>query len=81
MRRNLKAHMFAAACALTLFASAPSSAAVLSTAADLNVDGAFASSLVQKTTLHAPKGSKCIKWTRTWNTRHGVARRRCVQWR
>jgi hypothetical protein len=53
----------------------------LSTGANLNVDGASASSFIQKTTLHAPAGHKCIKWTRTWNPRHGVARRRCVQWR
>lgn len=81
MRRNLKTHLIAVACASVLFASSPSGAAILSTGANLNVDGASASSFIQKTTLHAPAGHKCIKWTRTWNTRHGVARRRCVQWR
>jgi hypothetical protein len=81
MRRNLKTYLFAAACASLFFASAPSGAAVLSTAADPNVEEAFASSFVQTTTMHAPAGKRCIKWTRTWNRRHGVARRRCVQWR
>ena len=64
MRRNLKTHLFAVTCASVLFASSPSGAAVLSTTADLNVDGASASSFIQKTTLHAPAGRKCIKWTR-----------------
>ena len=81
MRLHIKTHFIAAACASLLFASSPSGAAVLSTAADPNVSEAFASSFLQKTTMHAPAGSKCVKWTRTWNRRHGVARRRCVQWR
>lgn len=81
MRRNLKTYLLAAACASLFLASAPSGAAVLSTAADRNVDEAFASSFVQQTKMHAPAGKRCLKWTRTWNTRHGVARRRCVQWR
>lgn len=81
MRRDLKTHLFAITCASVLFASTPSDSAVLSTAGDLNVNRASDFSLLHKATLHAPHGSKCIKWTRTWNTRHGVARRRCVQWR
>lgn len=81
MRRNLKTHLFAVTCASVLFASSPSGSAVLSTTADLNVDGASASHFVQKATMHAPANKRCIKWTRTWNPRHGIARRRCVQWR
>ena len=56
MRRNLKTYLFATVCASLFFGLAPSGAAVLSTAADLNVDEAFASSFVQKATMHAPAG-------------------------
>ena len=56
MRRNLKTHLFAVPCASVLFASSPSGAAILSNGADLNVDGASASSFIQETTLHAPAG-------------------------
>ena len=80
MCRDLKTHLFAVTCASFLFASSPSGSAVLSTAANLDVDGVSAD-FVQKATLHPPANTKCIKWTRTWNTRHGFARRRCVQWR
>ncbi len=38
--------------------------------------------LIQQITSHqAASGKKCLKWSRRWNTRHGVGRRRCVHWK
>jgi hypothetical protein len=65
-----------------LFLIAPTSeATALSAATDLSEQGASPSSLVQQVSHGAPAGTRCMKWTRRWNTRHGFGHRRCVQWR
>jgi hypothetical protein len=78
---NLKAPLFASVCGALLLVATPSISAVLSGAADLREEGASTSSLVQQVSHGAPAGKRCVKWTRRWNTRHGVGHRRCVQWR
>lgn len=62
-----------------LFASTASDATILSGLSGESA-GVSAPPLVQQAT-HIPAGSRCIKWTRRWNTRHGFGHRRCVQWR
>lgn len=79
MHSLLKAHLFGAVCGAVLFTAAPSDAAALSAADDLSK--AYAPPLVQQISHGAPAGARCVKWTRRWNTRHGVGHRRCVQWR
>jgi len=47
----------------------------------LQESNGLTSPLQQIRAVHPATGRHCLKWTRTWNTRHGVARRRCVHWR
>jgi hypothetical protein len=75
----LKASLLGAACSALLFSATPSNAAALSSADDLGKTSALP--LVQQISHGAPAGARCVKWTRRWNTRHGVGHRRCVQWR
>jgi len=77
---HCKGIIFGGFCALLLFAAAPASAAMLFSPTALD-DGASASSLIQTVSHPTPAGARCVKWTRRWNTRHGVGHRRCVQWR
>ncbi len=81
MPKDMKAALFGALCGGLLIAASPSNSAVLSNAADLRADRVSASSLVEQVAHGAPAGSRCVKWTRRWNTRHGFGHRRCVQWR
>jgi hypothetical protein len=77
MKPSLKASLFGAACGMLLFA-VPSEAGTLPS----GVSQEDVATLSQVTLTHAaPAGARCIKWTRRWNTRHGVGHRRCVQWR
>jgi hypothetical protein len=75
---RFKGIMFGGFCASMLFAAAPASAAALSNPAALD-EVASASSLVQTVHHTTPAGATCVKWTRRWNTSHGVGHRRCVQ--
>jgi hypothetical protein len=77
---RFKGMIFGGFCAALFFAAAPASAGVLSSPAALD-EGASVSSLVQTVHHTTPAGARCVKWTRRWNTRHGVGHRRCVQWR
>jgi hypothetical protein len=77
MGNNLKASLLGAACGMLLFA-APSVAGTLPS----GVSHEDVSALAPTTLVHAaPAGATCLKWTRRWNTRHGVGKRRCIQWR
>jgi hypothetical protein len=78
---NFRGILFGAVGATLLFAAAPASAAMLSDSAAVDGYGVASSSLVQKISHTTPAGARCVKWTRRWNTRHGVGHRRCVQWR
>lgn len=77
---RLKGIIFGGFCASLLFGAAPASAVMLSDSAALD-ERATASSLIQTVSHTTPAGARCVKWTRRWNTRHGVGHRRCVQWR
>jgi hypothetical protein len=78
---KLKVVFFGALCGAFLFAAAaPSLAGPVSAGAPLK-DIEATSPLQQIRAVHPATGRHCLKWTRTWNPRHGIARRRCVQWR
>jgi hypothetical protein len=79
MRLHVKASIFGAVCGAFILMGAASQAAALSGVADLNEVSALP--MIQQVHHTTPAGAQCIKWTRRWNTRHGVGHRRCVQWR
>ena len=68
-----------ALCAAFLATALPADAALLSGSA-IEAQAASASSLLQPVVHGPPPGTRCLKWTRRMNPRHGFSRR-CVQWR
>ena len=94
MRKNLKPNLFGAFFgAVLLVATSPSWGVPLSVAPP---EGEGSSTLLVQQgasdlprreqprasqTHHPSSSKKCLKWTRRWNPRYGVGRRRCVQWR
>ncbi len=68
-----------AICAAFLASVLPAEASILSGSA-IEAQSASASSPIQNVVHRAPAGTRCLKWTRRMNPRHGFARR-CVQWR
>ncbi len=81
MRNNFKTALFGALCGTFLFtATMPASAGPWS--AGVPQENGGSTSLVQQVSSHHPaSGRKCLKWRRTWNSRQGIAHRRCVHWR
>lgn len=75
-----KSIAFGALCGLLLVA-APYGAAALPTGVDAGVAGVSAAPFAQSVAATTPSASRCVKWTRRWNHRHGFGHRRCVQWR
>ena len=80
MRKNYKAPLFGVLCGAFLFAMTASSSAGPLSAAVPQEDGG-STSLIQQAKHGPPPGTKCMKWTRRWNSSHGFGHRRCVQWR
>ena len=81
MRRKLKAILFGALCGAFLFAATAPSLAGRMSAGVPQEDNGSTSLLQQIRAVHPATGRHCLKWRRTWNTRHGFARRHCVHWR
>lgn len=79
MRMLAKASIYGAVCGAFLLVGTTSQAVALSGAANLNELSTL--SLTQQVHHTTPPGTRCVKWTRRWNMRHGFGHRRCVQWR
>ena len=79
MSKYFKGPLFGSICGLLLLSATPSDAVALSGVADLNEVSSVPQ--VLQVSHGVPTGARCVKWTRRWNTRHGVGHRRCVQWR
>ena len=81
MHWKLKATLFGVLCGAFLFdATVPGLTAPISIAVPRLNDGTL-SGFQQIRAVHPASGRHCLAWRRTWNSRHGIAHRRCVHWR
>jgi hypothetical protein len=81
MHSNPRAPLVGAICAAFLASALPAEASLLSSGFGLDAQSPNVSSVVEDAVYGPPAGKRCLKWTRRWNTRHGIGVRRCVQWR
>jgi hypothetical protein len=77
MLNHIKKGIFSVACGAFLLGAPLEASAAPNLYIPQGVAGPV--SFVQQSHYHGPHKT-CLKWTRRWNTRHGVGHRRCVHW-